>query len=337
MTLAGSQEPLDPLAVARQTRRGGLAGVGRFLAPIGEARGMARWMLWIGVVIVLFFVVLAVFAPWIAPYKFDQYISHGHRFPKLAHPSSSHWLGTNSREVDVLSVMIYGARTAVEVVLAAVTFSIVVGVPLGLVSGYYGGVLDRVLVLIMDAMFAFPYLLLAIVVAFLLAGSVGGGIMTAAIAITVVYVPQYFRIVRNSVLSVREEPFVEAARALGAKPRTVITRYLFTNVVQTVPVIATLNAADAILTLAGLGFLGYGIQPTAAAEWGYEIQRAIEDIGSGIWWTGIPPGVAIILLVTGLTLVGEGLNDLLNPVLRRRFGRRVHMPARTAAEEPVTP
>jgi peptide/nickel transport system permease protein len=106
----------------------------------------------------------------------------------------------------------------------------------------------------------------------------------------------------------------------------VIGRYVLQNVIQNVPVIATLNAADAILTLAALGFLGYGIQPTEAAEWGYDIQRAIADAGAGIWWTGLYPGLAIVLLVTGLSLLGEGLNDVLNPVIRRRPIRRVELP-----------
>jgi peptide/nickel transport system permease protein len=178
----------------------------------------------------------------------------------------------------------------------------------------------------MDSLFAFPYLLLAIVIAFLLSDKFGQGVLTAAIAISVVYVPQYFRVVRNHVISVREESYVEAARALGAKPRTVIRRYVLQNVIQNVPVIATLNAADAILTLAALGFLGYGIQPTDAAEWGYDLQRAIADTGAGIWWTGLFPGLAIVALVTGLTLLGEGLNDVLNPVLRRRAIQTVVLP-----------
>ena len=105
---------------------------------------------------------------------------------------------------------------------------------------------------------------------------------------------------------------------MGARPRTIISRYLFGNVIQSVPVIATLNAADSILTLAALGFLGYGIQPTDAAEWGYDVQRAVSDASSGIWWTGVYPGLAIVLLVTGLTLLGEGLNETINPVLRKR-------------------
>jgi peptide/nickel transport system permease protein len=196
-----------------------------------------------------------------------------------------------------------------------------------LLSGYFGGLLDRALVLVMDALFAFPYLLLAIVIAFLLANRIGRGVATAAIAISVIYVPQYFRVVRNHVISVREEPYVEAARALGARPLTVISRYVLQNVIQSVPVIATLNAADAILTLAALGFLGYGIQPTDAAEWGYDSARAISDAGAGIWWTGLFPGLAIVLLVTGLTLLGEGLNDVLNPVLRRRRIEAVTLPS----------
>jgi peptide/nickel transport system permease protein len=133
-----------------------------------------------------------------------------------------------------------------------------------------------------------------------------------------VYIPQYFRVVRNHVISVREEAYVEAARAIGAPRRTIIGRYVFSNVIQNVPPIATLNAAEAILTLAALGFLGYGIQPTEAAEWGYDLQRAIDDAGAGIWWTGLFPGLAIVLLVTGFTLVGEGLNDVLNPRIRHR-------------------
>ncbi|HEX9824640.1 MAG TPA: ABC transporter permease [Actinomycetota bacterium] len=306
-------------------RRAGLFG--RMIAPVREASGLPKWILWAGIVITVIFVVLAVFAPLIAPFDFDQYRSvDGARFAKQAAPSSEHPFGTNVQSTDVLSRVIYGSRTALIVVLIAVAFAMMIGVPLGLISGYRGGRMDRVLLLIMDTLFAFPYLLLAIVIAFLLSESIGRGVMSAAISISVIYIPQYYRVVRNHVLSVREEPFVEAARAIGAKPRTIVRRYVFSNVVQSVPVIATLNAADAILTLAALGFLGYGIQPTEAAEWGYDIQRAIADAGAGIWWTGLFPGLAIVLLVTGLTLLGEGLNDVINPVLRRRRLKRVEIP-----------
>lgn len=304
----------------------------RALQPIGEARGTPRWILFVGLGIVAFFVILAVFAPLIAPYGFDQVQSDGVRFPKQGSPDSTNLFGTTVQSTDVLSRVVWGSRTAIEVVVLALVFSLVVGVPLGLVSGYIGGKLDRFLVLISDALFAFPYLLLAIVIAFLLGGR---GVLTAAFAITVVYIPQYFRVVRNHVISVREENYVEAARALGAPRRTIIRRYVLSNVIQNVPAIATLNAADAILTLAALGFLGYGIQPTDAAEWGYDLQRAIDDAGAGIWWTGLFPGLAIVLLVTGFTLVGEGINDVLNPLIRQRRLERPDMPHHPEAGMPA--
>jgi peptide/nickel transport system permease protein len=144
-------------------------------------------------------------------------------------------------------------------------------------------------VLLKDALLVFPFLLLAIVIAFLLSDRVGQGILSAANALTV------------------------------------IRKYVFFNVVQNVPPLATLNAADAILTLAALGFLGYGIQPTDGAEWGYDINRAVSDASSGIWWTGVFPGLAIVLLVSGLTLLGEGLNETINPVLRKRPRVKVDM------------
>jgi peptide/nickel transport system permease protein len=295
-----------------------LRGLRRAVGPIGEARGFAKTMLYIGIGITLFFVVLAIFAPLISPYDFDQYQSDGHRFPQLAAPSSSHLMGTTVQSTDVLSRVIWGAQTELKVVFISLVFSITLGVPLGLLSGYFGGKMDRVLVLFMDALYAFPFLLLAIVIAFLLSNSIGKGVLTAAIAISAAYVPLYFRVVRNQVIALREENYVEAARALGAKPFTIIRKYVFHNVVQNVPPIATLNAADAILLLTALGFLGYGIQPTDAAEWGYDISRAVSDAASGIWWTALFPGIAIVLLVMGLTLVGEGLNETMNPVLRRR-------------------
>jgi peptide/nickel transport system permease protein len=180
-------------------------------------------------------------------------------------------------------------------------------------------------------LFAFPSFLLAIVFSFLLTGLFGGSVLAVALSLTAVYIPQYFRVVRNTTVSAKEATYVEAARAIGASDGVIMRRYLFGNVVQSVPVLATLNAADAILTLAGLGFLGLGIQSTEAAEWGHDLQRALADAGSGVWWTGLYPGLAIVLLVTGLTLVGEGLNETLNPTLRRRRLMPVVMPAREVA------
>ena len=302
--------------------------ISKLLDPIRRTSGLARWILMVGLFITAVFVVLAFFAPWIAPYGFNQVSAEGQNFAKLSPPSGEHWFGTNDQFYDIASRVIWGARTALEVVVLSVVVSVLIGVPLGLVSGYLGGWLDRVLVLVNDALFAFPSLLLAIVFSFLFSGFLGGGVVAAALSITVIYVPQYFRLVRNTTVSAREATYVEAAKAIGAGNGTVMGRYLFSNVVQSVPVIATLNAADAILTLAGLGFLGLGIQPSEAAEWGYDLNRAIDDALADIWWTGLFPGLAIVLLVTGLTLVGEGLNETVNPTLRQRRLRPVVLPPR---------
>ncbi|KAA1415874.1 ABC transporter permease [Nocardioides humilatus] len=290
--------------------------------PFTETAGLARWMLVIGIVITAVFVICAIFAPLLAPYGFDQTSADGVQFVKREAPSGDHVFGTDRLLFDVLSRTIWGARTAIEVVVLSIVICVFVGVPMGLISGYYGGWLDRILLLIMDALFAFPSFLLAIVFAFLLTNKLpsGGfsGVLAVSLSLSVIYVPQYYRVVRNTTVSAKEATYVEAARAIGASDFVIMRRYLFGNVVQSVPVIGTLNAADAILTLAGLGFLGLGIQSTEAAEWGHDLNRALADAGSGIWWTGLYPGLAIVLLVTGLTLVGEGLNETINPTLRRR-------------------
>ncbi len=300
----------------------------RLTAPFRSTSGWARWILLAGLAITLLYVVMALFAPWLAPYDFNQRGVDGEKFAKMAAPSSEHWFGTNDQFYDIGSRVIWGARTALHVVLLSVVFSVVIGVPLGVVSGFVGGWIDRVLVFLMDALYAFPSLLLAIVFAFLLRGPLGGGEVAAALSLTVIYIPQYFRVVRNTTVSAREATYVEAARALGAPNTTIMRRYLFGNVVQSVPVIGTLNAADAMGTLAALGFLGLGIQPNEAAEWGYDLSRALDDTAAGTWWTGFFPGMAIVLLVTGLTLVGEGLNETVNPTLRQRRLLPVTLPPR---------
>ena len=280
--------------IARHSR---IPGLNAMRATSGFQRGM----LLAGATIVVFFVVLAVFAPLIAPYGFNDASSGGVDFKTLQSPSAKHWFGTAVGGEDVLSQVVFGAQTALEVIILAVALSIVVGVPLGLVSGYFGGWLDRVLVLVTDALFAFPSLLLAIIISITVAGgssSKTGGILAAAIAITVVYVPQYFRVVRNATVAAREEPYVEAARALGASPFAIMTRYVFSNVVQTVPVIATLNAGDAILTLAGLGFLGFGIEPSSGGRVGLRpeqgalrhrgrdlVDRERSQVWRSCWWS----------------------------------------------------
>ena len=297
------------------------------LALIRTTHGVQRVMLLIGLIIVAAFIVLAIGAQWIAPYKFSEMFQ-----PQLA-PIDTHVFGTTVSGYDVFSRVVYGARTAIEVILLAVALSILIGVPLGLLSGFLGGVVDRVLVLIMDALYAFPSLLLAIVVSIMVAHGRSGpfvGILAAAVSITVIFIPQYFRVTRNATVQAKVEPYVDAARVAGAHPGRIMFRHILPNISQSIPVLMTLNASEAILTLAGLGFLSFGVEPNSAAEWGYDLNRAISDITNGIWWTGIFPGLAIVLIVLGVTLIGESLNDVLNPLLRTRGGE-----ATTADEEEV--
>jgi len=199
--------------------------------------------------------------------------------------------------------------------------SIFLGVVLGLLSGYFGGWLDRTLVVIADAIYAFPSLLLAIVMSIVIShgqSSFWGGIVACSVAISVVFVPQYFRVIRAETIRLKAEPYVESAKVVGASSARIMGRHIFKNATRTLPLIFTLNASEAILTLAGLGFLGFGIEPTSAAEWGFDLNKAIADASSGIWWTGVYPGMAIVLTVLGLTLVGESINDLNDPRLRGR-------------------
>lgn len=297
------------------------------LRPWRRASGTARVLVVLGLLITMFFAFLALFAGRIAPYEEDQYRKEVgveadgtpiyETLPKRAEPSRDYPFGTTVGSLDVFSRVIHGARLAFGVVILSTLLSLSIGVPLGLMSGYVGGRFDRILVLLMDAVYAFPALLLSIIVAFILKEKLDPGLPSAAVAVGVVYIPQYYRVIRNHTLSVKQEPFVEAARSLGAPRRTIIGRYVFFNVVQSVPVIFTLNAADAVLTLAGLGFLGYGVT-YPNAEWGLDVSRGVSDAVSNIYWTALFPGLAIMLLVTGLTLLGEGLNDMINPLLRSR-------------------
>lgn len=301
-----------------------------------QSVGLQRGMLIAGLVLSAAFILTAVLAPLLAPYGYGQLRDADGPFGAQVAPTAGHLLGTTVGGYDVLSRVIWGSRTALLVILVAVALSIFAGVLLGLVSGYFGGWLDRVLVMVSDAVYAFPSLLLAIVMAIVISGgqsSLYGGILAAAISITVVFIPQYFRVVRAETVRIKAEAFVESARVIGAGHLRIMTRHVLRNATRTLPLILTLNASEAILTLAGLGFLGFGIEPTAAAEWGYDLNKALADVSSGIWWTALFPGLAIVLSVLGLTLVGESLNDLADPRLRSR--RAVGSP--DVAETSVVP
>ncbi len=286
--------------------------LGRFLHPFFEQRKtLAGRLSWIGAGLLLAFIVIAIFAPLLAPYNPNPVPLPPATEVNLP-PSAAHWMGTDYLGRDVFSRVLYGASTSLEIMAIGVILALAIGFPVGLFSGYHGGYLDRVLVLVMDSVYAFPGLLLAALVALFL----GKGVINIGIAITVIYVPLYYRVTRNSTLSIKEETYVEAARALGAKPRTVMWSYIASNVLVSIPVIFSLNAADAILTAAGLSFLGFGIErPTP--DWGLDLSDAQRFLSTGIWWTSFFPGLMIILLTVGLSFLGEGLNDLVNPLLKK--------------------
>ncbi len=307
-----------------------------------QSVGLQRGMLVAGLVLTGLFLLTAVLAPWLAPYSYSQLTgADGVNFGAQQSPSSAHLLGTTVGGYDVLSRVIWGAQTAFYVVIVALVLSVFIGILLGLVSGYLGGWVDRTLVVIADAIYAFPTLLLAIVVAIAVSGGQSGlwpGVFAAAASITVVFIPQYFRVVRAEVVRVKSEAFVESAKVIGASTPRIMFRHVLRNSTRTLPLIVTLNASEAISTLAALGFLGFGIEPTAAAEWGYDLNKSISDVAAGIWWTAIPPGVAIVLTVLGITLIGESLNDLADPRLRaRRRATATQTPAEAvAATQPAT-
>ena len=323
-----------------ETPRRSIFGRLPIVHQLRQSIGLQRGMLVAGLVLTAIFVLLAILAPWLAPYGFDQLRGPDGNFGAQQPPSPEHLLGTTVGGYDVLSRTIWGAQTALLVIIVALALSVFIGILLGLVSGYLGGWLDRVLVVVADAIYAFPTLLLAIVAAIAISGGQSGlwpGIMAAAVSITVVFIPQYFRVVRSEVVRVKSEAFVESAQVIGASTARIMFVHVLRNSVRSLPLIVTLNASEAIATLAALGYLGFGIEPTEAAEWGYDLNKSIGDVSAGIWWTAIPPGVAIVLAILGITLIGESLNDLADPRLRARRRAASQTPADAeAASQPVT-
>jgi peptide/nickel transport system permease protein len=308
------------------------------IRQLRQSVGLQRGMLVVGLVITVIFVLTAVFAPLLAPYGYAQLKDASGNFGAQQPPSSRHLLGTTVSGFDVLSRTIWGAQTALFAIIVAVILSIFIGVALGVISGYIGGWLDRVLVVIADAVYAFPTLLLAIVVSISISGGQSGlvsGVMAAAISITVVFIPQYFRVIRAEAVRIKSEAYVESAKVVGMRVLPIMFRQVLPNATRSLPLIFTLNASEAIFTLAALGFLGFGIEQSSAAEWGYDLNKSISDVTSGIWWTALFPGLAIVVTVLGFTLVGESLNDLADPRLRtrRRANKGATLTATTSVVE----
>ena len=260
-----------------------------------------------GIIILFIFAIIAIFAPLIAPYDpFNQNFIRAFR-----PPSMENFLGTDEFGRDVFSRIIYGARISLQIGFVSVFISLILGVSLGLIAGYYGSWLDMLIMRVMDLMLSFPYILLALVIMSIL----GPGIFNAMIAIGIVYVPQYARIVRSSVLSVKKKEYVMAAQALGASDLRIILKHVFLNSMAPIIIQTTLSIGRAIINAAGLSFLGLGAQPPTP-EWGAMLSNG-QDFLRNAPWIATFPGIAIALLVLGFNLVGDGFRDAFDPRLHK--------------------
>lgn len=256
-----------------------------------------------GLAVLAVVVVLALFGQWIAPYGANDI-----DVPRaLQAPSGAHWFGTDELGRDVLSRVVLAASVSLRVALISVAIALVVGVGIGLLSGYLGGAVDGILMRIIDVAFSFPVLLLALAVVAIL----GPGITSAMIAIGIVYIPIFARVARASTLSVRQEPYVSAARTMGVSPARIILSHVLPNISGPVIVQTSLSLAFAILTEASLSFLGLGVQPPEPS-WGKMLFDA-QGFMADAWWMAIFPGLAIFLVVLAFNLVGDGLRDVLDP------------------------
>jgi peptide/nickel transport system permease protein len=278
----------------------------------------------VGMVILLLLLVTAVFAPWIAPYAYDQdLIGSVKRRDKpcihllgCAAEQSQHIMGTDGNFRDVFSRIVYGSRISLRVGFLTVSFALIVGTFLGAISGYTGGWIDNVIMRVMDVLLAFPFLLLAIAIVSVL----GPGLINAMLGIAIVYIPVYARIVRASVLSVREQAFVEASRALGASHSRILFQRILPNALPSLIVQATLGIGTAILDTAALSFIGLGAQPPIP-EWGAMLASERSQLFSAPHLVFFP-GLAIMITVLGFNLLGDGLRDALDPRLAHKGIKR---------------
>ncbi len=262
----------------------------------------------VGGALVAFILLAAVFGPQLVPY--DPIAVDASN--ALEPPSPSHWLGTDDLGRDVLSRVLYGSRVSLSVGLISVSIGFLAGVSLGLFSGYLGGVVDLLAMRAVDALLAFPALVLAIAIT----AALGPQIQNAMIAIGIVAIPAYSRLTRGQVLAVRERDFITAARTIGAPPRRIVLRHIFPNITNPLVVQATLSTAFAILAEAALSFLGLGAQPPAPS-WGQDINYSQRYLANMMWWMSAGPGLAIFLAVFSFNFLGDALRDALDPRLRR--------------------
>ena len=258
--------------------------------------------------IVLAWLIITAAAPWLAPVDpYKQAI-----VDRLQSPSSKYWFGTDQLGRDVLSRVMYGGRISLPAAVLVILLSGVVGTVVGAVAGFVGGILEEALMRFTDIFMAFPTIILAMAIA----AALGPNLSNAIIAITIVWWPNYARIVRGLVLTVRENEYVLASRALGAKEMRLLWRVVLPNSFAPVLVMATLDLGNALLVFAGLSFLGLGAEPSTP-EWGRMVSDGIAFFDQ--WWISAFPGLAIFTIVMAFNFVGDGLRDALDPRLRRQI------------------
>jgi len=260
----------------------------------------------VGLVIICLLVVIAILAPVIARYNPSKINPPA----QLQPPSTAHWMGTDEFGRDLYARIVYGARISLPVGFIAVAISAIGGTVLGLVAGYYGKLVDGVIMRVVDIMLAFPSILLALVVVAIL----GTNLQNVMIAVGVSGIPSYSRLIRGSVLSARENVYVDAARVVGVPDRLILSRHILPNVIAPTVVYSTLSIGYAILAAAGLSFLGLGAQPPTP-EWGSMLATGRQFLQSDPWVTSMP-GLAIMITVLSVNLFGDGLRDILDPRLR---------------------
>lgn len=271
--------------------------------PRGLRRVLRRVSAIVGLAITVVFLLLTVLAPLVAPYDpFDQDLSSA-----LSPPSWSHILGADQYGRDMFSRVLYGTRTALLAVVVADGLALLLGSTLGLLSGFFGGWVEAVIMRLVDVVLAFPYLLLALIIV----AALGPGLTHSMIAIGIVYTPQYARLLRGQVLSVRQSDYVRASRALGASRLRLMLRHVLPNSATPILVMATLQAGSVVVETAGLSFLGLGAQPPSP-DWGALLADG-QSYFLTAWWIATFPGLAIFLVVLGFNLLGDALRDHFDP------------------------
>ncbi len=262
-----------------------------------------------GLIVVLLLLFAALFAPYITPFPEDA--THGINFAdKLKPPSLRHFFGADALGRDIFTRVIFGTRMSLKIGLTVIFIALAIGVPLGLIAGFFGGKIDEIIMRVSDMFLAFPPLLLPMVIA----AALGASIMHAMIAISISWFPWYVRLIRAQVLTVKEELYVESARSIGVSRPMILIRHILPNSLAPIIIQASMDMGYAILTAASLSFIGVGAKPPTV-EWGLMITSA-RAYFLDYWWTVTFPGLAIFVSVLAFNLVGDGLRDILDPKIR---------------------